>query len=202
MDNKYLKPYFKELPGYGDIELQFVFVELECPIVFICTNADNELFLCFCCDITNEQRWIVAPICLQDLFKMVANKLSFYDFYKGAKQIFRIVWKNGYDGEKIYETSFSECINDIPPDGVYLDYDPEDFNDTGNLNTDESELSHYDKVFRELGLDEKYYPEEYMPNDYMEKLQELRIRNERFWRRPGWTIRCGPSVNIINNKTL
>ena len=188
MDNKYPKPYFKELPGYGDIELQFVFVELECPIVFICTNADNELFLCFCCDITNEQRWIVAPICLQDLFKMVSNKLSFYDFYKGAKQIFRIVWKNGYDGEKIYETSFSECINDIPPEGVYLDYDPEEFNDMRNLNTDEPELSYYDKIYRELGSDKKHYPEEYMPNDYMEKFQELRIQNERFWRRPGWTI--------------
>ena len=53
---------------------------------------------------------------------------------------------------------------------------------------DEFELSHYDKIYRDLGLDKKQYPEGYIPNDYMEKLQELRTRNERFWRRPGWTI--------------
>ena len=57
-----------------------------------------------------------------------------------------------------------------------------------NLAVNKSELSHYDKIYRELGLDEKQYPEGYIPNDYMEKLQELRIRNERFWQRPGWTI--------------
>ena len=195
MGNKYPSPYFRGLPEHGDLELQFVFVELECPIVFTCINADNEIFLCFCCDITEEQRWIVAPVCLHDLFKMVANKLSFYDFYKGAKQIFKIVWKNGYDGEKIYETSFPECLKDIPPEGEYLDYNPEEFNDMGNLNVDEFELSHYDKIYRELGLDEKQYPEGYIPNDYMEKLQELRTRNERFWRRPGWFISCRTNEN-------
>ncbi len=57
-----------------------------------------------------------------------------------------------------------------------------------NLDVDKSGLSHYDKAFRELGLDEKHYPEGYIPNDYMEKLQELRIRNEQFWQRPGWAI--------------
>lgn len=188
MGNKYPSPYFRGLPEHGDLELQFVFVELECPIVFICTNADNEIFLCFCCDITKEQRWIVAPICLRDLFKMIANKLSFYDFYKSAKPIFKIVWEKGYESEKIYETSFSECINDVPTEGIYLDYDPDEFSDMGNLNVDEFELSHYDKIYRELGLDEEQYPEGYIPNDYMEKLQALRLRNERFWRRPGWTI--------------
>lgn len=57
-----------------------------------------------------------------------------------------------------------------------------------NLAVNKSELSHYDKIYRELGLDEKHYSKEYIPNDYLEKLQELRIQNERFWRRPGWTI--------------
>ena len=125
----YPKPYFKGLPKCGDLELDYIFVELECPILFTCRDLENNIYLCICCDIIDEQRWIVAPIKPKDLIRLIDNQLTFYDFYKNAKQIYKIIWKKGYKTEKVYDSSFSECVGDIPPKGEYLDSEIGEFVD-------------------------------------------------------------------------
>ena len=96
----YPKPYFSDIPGVGCLDIDYIFFEAECPILFTCIDLEENLYLCICCDIRDEQRWIISPTTADKLIKLIKNKISLFDAFH-SDFVFVAVWKKDYQKEKI-----------------------------------------------------------------------------------------------------
>lgn len=76
MMKMYNNPFFTAVPGIGDLDLEEVIVEDTCPIFFTCISKDNQRYVVTCCEVYEEQRWIISPISNFDLIRLLTNKLS------------------------------------------------------------------------------------------------------------------------------
>lgn len=69
--------YFKNVPQFGDLYLDYVFHEFEGePILFTCTNKNNKIFICTCFEIREKQEWLVAECSLETLEEMIDNSID------------------------------------------------------------------------------------------------------------------------------
>ena len=100
----YPKPYFSDIPGVGCLDIDYIFFEAECPILFTCIDLEENLYLCICCDIRDEQRWIISPTTADKLIKLIKNKT-----FPGLNLLCRNYnCKNG--GPPIKESASSSCV--------------------------------------------------------------------------------------------
>jgi hypothetical protein len=121
------KPYFKAVPLIGDLDLEYIFLEDLYPVFFTCINSAKKLFICLCCDVIEEQRWIVSPVKQFDILRMLKNRLTLYDLFKceeGKRYI--ITWIKGIESTKIVE--FIDIPNyDLPNVNEFFDADEDEY---------------------------------------------------------------------------
>lgn len=124
-------PYFTDVPKFGDLHVDEILLEDVYPILFTLKNEDGELFLCLCCEIRNEQRWILNPISNKNLIALLTNMLTIRKaFTDGAEN--KIVAVRDYSTEqdtfKIIPVQKLDP-DDLPSEDELLDADDGEFND-------------------------------------------------------------------------
>ncbi len=72
----YNQPYFIDVPGIGNLNLEEIIVEDCCPIFFTLVSDNGQRYISVCCEFYEEQRWIIAPISYGNLVGLLTNKLS------------------------------------------------------------------------------------------------------------------------------
>ena len=83
-------------------------------MLFTCKDLEENLYLCICCDIRDEQCWIISPTTADKLIKLIKNKISLFDAFH-SDFVFVAVWKKDYKKEKIEKIDFNDIdLYDIP----------------------------------------------------------------------------------------
>jgi hypothetical protein len=123
--------YFENIRGIGDLWIDQIFYENDCPILFVCSDAANNLYLCVCYDVIESQKWLLMKVTPAELLDMLYNKVTFYDMFK---KVNNNTWLIEWDNENkrdIVKTVDSISLPDeiLPAAGVYMDRDKGDFLD-------------------------------------------------------------------------
>lgn len=116
------KPYFENIPLIGDLVLDYIFMENGYPILFTCYKDEN-LYLCLCRTIYEEQKWIISEITSDILERMLRNELSIHDALRnGFGKACVARWKKETPRET-FEVMSSDRLKetDLPEKTVLLD---------------------------------------------------------------------------------
>lgn len=122
--------YFENVFDYGNLEIEYILVEDNYPILFILTNDINQRFVCVCCDIRKEQRWIINPIDCEAILQLLHNKISLQRIFilGQAKKVVAIHnYKTGLDSYSLKNAEELDIL-DLPRD-EYLDVETGEFQD-------------------------------------------------------------------------
>lgn len=111
------EPYFKNVPNLDNLYIYFIIFEYDCPILFVCKNKKEELFICVCYDIRKTQKWIVSPIDKNSLIKLLKNEMYIRDAFNSYKKDDKrfLVEYNNIDGKDFYNCDMV-IFEDIPDD--------------------------------------------------------------------------------------
>ena len=114
------EPYFKNVPYLDDLYMEFIIFEYECPILFVCKNKEDRLYICVCYDIRESQQWIVAPIDQEILIQLLTNQIAIRDafaLYRSEEKRYLINWKkvNGEGKYSCRSIMFSDIPDEILP---------------------------------------------------------------------------------------
>lgn len=123
------KPYFKNIPIYGDLEMDKIIIADFYPVLFILKDRIGNLFLALCCEIRKEQRWIVNKVSKNHLIKLLANEISAKELLISGTHK-KVVAMRNYDTRK---ESFDLIlaneidVDDLPSDCSYIDAEQDEF---------------------------------------------------------------------------
>ena len=124
-------PYFSNVLEIGDLTLDYVFAEQDCPIIFTCKDKNDKLYFCVCITMTNIQKWVLTKVSFNRLKDYINNRISSYDMFKNSEnKLFVLSWNYGYSKEncKII-TSEKVTDDDLPQKNAFLDAYDDEFND-------------------------------------------------------------------------
>ena len=124
-------PYFSNVPCIGDLEIDYIIVENECPIVFICKDRNNDLYFCNCVTMQNVQKWAITKISKETIMNYFKNEISNYEIFKNSShKIYIVTWNFGYKKENNKIVSSDKVLDDdLPPRDSYLYADEGEFDD-------------------------------------------------------------------------
>lgn len=71
-----MKNYFTNIPTIGDLSIERILVEDDCPILFTLISKENKRCISICCEIYEEQRWLISPISKIKLIKLLKNEIT------------------------------------------------------------------------------------------------------------------------------
>lgn len=124
-------PYFSNVPDLGDLELDYVVVENECPIVFFCKDKQDKLYFCNCVTMQNIQKWVITEIERKTIIKYFKGLISNYEIFKNSHhKVYVVTWNYGYKSENYKIVSSANVSDDdLPPKDSYLCADPGEYDD-------------------------------------------------------------------------
>ncbi len=125
------KPYFHNVPDIGDLNFEYCLYEYIVPVLFICKDKHENFYLCSCCDILSEQKWLIVPVDIEELFNLFENKITLRKIFEKRQSLgYTAVWKEDWTEEKINKVdSFDE--QDLPEDD-YLDIEEDEYKEFKN----------------------------------------------------------------------
>ena len=95
------KTYFKNIPEIGDLTLDYVFAESDCPIIFTLKDKKNKLYFCVCTLMTGRQVWVLRQVMPKEISRYINNEISSYDLFKKYHGgIYVLSWNYGYKQEQ------------------------------------------------------------------------------------------------------
>ncbi len=120
------KPYFHNVPDIGDLNFEYCLYEYIVPVLFICKDNHGNFYLCSCCDIFSEQKWLIVPVNIKVLFDLFENKITLRKIFERQQSLgYTAVWQEGWTEEQINKVdSFDE--QDLPEDD-YLDMEEDEY---------------------------------------------------------------------------
>lgn len=130
------EPYFVNIGNIGNLTIDFIIFEYECPILFVCKNKEKEYFLCVCYDLRGAQKWILAPVDQATLISLLTDKITIreaFGAYKGnEKNRYLVEWKAEY-GKDVYvcqTIKFGDIPDEIlPVAGEYIEAEEDEFSE-------------------------------------------------------------------------
>lgn len=137
--------YFKNLDYLGDLNIDYIIFDYEYPVLFTCLDNKNNLYLCVCCDIRNEQRWIITTINEDTLINMLSDKITIRDAFVIEKFDHYLV---KYYGPNKPEECIKVFVSDIPTEDLPMEEEV--------IEADEGEFDQYIEVLRKRKLIFKY----------------------------------------------
>lgn len=119
----YNNPYFTGVPDIGILNLEEIIIDNNsvCPILFTLVSENGQRYISVCCDMYEEQRWIIVPISNDCLISLLTNKLSIRNafFTEYNKTCVIAHWSKTnpvLQYEKVSLHELPEC--DLPPDEI------------------------------------------------------------------------------------
>ena len=162
---KYPTPYFSDLPYIGDLKIDYVFAEFDCPIIFTCQNDDNDLFFCICICMDNIQKWLLTKVSFDKMFDYIKNNISNRDmFIKSDNKVYILSWNYGYikeDSQLVSGNSLTD--EELPPAETFLNAFNGEFND------------YFDILKNRQALEVQKTLDRFMPNNMEMLLSELKF---------------------------
>lgn len=122
------KRYFTNIVGDLQFIMEYVFIEYERPILFLCKEEQSEeKFLCLCYECRQVQKWILARVDEDIIYDMVCGERSVRQAFLDGQEWILVE----YDGteEKSRRASAKELLSNteiLPDEDVNLDEDERD----------------------------------------------------------------------------
>lgn len=122
-------PYFENIPQFGNLSIDGIFLFYECPIVFTCIDCDKNLFICVCCDMEEKQRWLIAPTSIDRIEAMLSQKLTMREMFKAVDGYgCMATWQSNQEKESYTIMPCSEFSDeDVAEEGIYFQTEPDEF---------------------------------------------------------------------------
>lgn len=125
--------YFIDIKGIGNLDIEEVICEYDFPVLFTLINEiSRQRYIAVCCEVVNEQRWIIVPISVNDILKLLTDKIDIYTAFTSNKEADCIVahWSNltkttTYDYIKCYGIP----KDDFPLENEFLEAEDGEFDD-------------------------------------------------------------------------
>ena len=116
---------------FEELKLDRVFFEASYPILYTCTDEKEGLFLVVCCqNNTAGRKWLVVKTTEENVIQLLSNKITIREaFIRSPGEKYTFI---GRDGQVSYKENGAEWdlnSKDLPSAGVFLDPDPEEFDD-------------------------------------------------------------------------
>lgn len=113
--------YFSQVDGVGPLYLRHVFVEFEGePILFLCCDTDENVYLCLCSEMRSEQRWLISKSNEMILKKMTSGEIDIRTaLEQSADIIIHVCTANGNESSQIAPISTVDTL-DLPEPNTFL----------------------------------------------------------------------------------
>jgi len=124
--------YFSNVPDFGNLYLEEILFEDECPILFtLCNENSSARFIAVCCDFRKEQRWIISTVDISSIIDLLKDKITIRDIFTIPKSSYVIgVWKHGYDNVIYTLCNFNQIPKeDLPSADVYFEAENGEFDE-------------------------------------------------------------------------
>lgn len=118
------KAYFKNIPDIGSLFIDFIIFEYQYPVFFICTDSNKEYYICLCCDIREEQRWIISKTDIDTIIGVLTDKITLLDSFRKSKDDINFIVTWSYKDEKpnVKKVKFEDIDKeDLPLEGEYYE---------------------------------------------------------------------------------
>lgn len=121
--------YFQGIPNIGDLRLEYIFFEFEQePILFMCSDKEDILYLCLCSEIRNKQKWIISKCNVDTLKNLINEQVDIGTAIRLQNNIYIVELEvSGKESAYSIETKFIDSL-DLPEEGTYLRCDKEKAN--------------------------------------------------------------------------
>lgn len=102
--------------------MDYIIFEYDYPLLFMCKTKDEEYYLGDCYDTYKEQRWLLAPISIECIQKLLRNKITIQEAFEKAAGICCVAtWSTGDLHEKYKLIGANEFEpEDLPEEGAYV----------------------------------------------------------------------------------
>ena len=119
-------PYFKNVPGCGDLKLEQVIVDYVYPLLSVLKDDTGSRYLCMCFDTRRAQQWIITPISSSALTALLENKITLAAPFEDPHSSKILVNMNYQTRAETFQVLDACQIpkEDIPEAGEYLDAEP------------------------------------------------------------------------------
>ena len=119
-------PYFKNVPGYGDLKMEQVIVDYVYPLLSVLKDDLSRRYLCMCFDTRGAQQWLITPILNNALAALLENKIKLASPFEDPHSR-KILVNMDYRTKAETFQVLDACQvpkEDIPEAGEYLDAEP------------------------------------------------------------------------------
>ncbi len=122
---------FIKTPTKGQLFIDKVLFESNIPILFVCNNAEDELFLCVCCQSNSKGRkWLISSVNEEIIIKMLSDEISLRDAFL-ADDSFRLSAQRTKDSFSIgyNEEDWKEGSIYLPKKDEYMEAEEGEFDE-------------------------------------------------------------------------
>ena len=122
--------FFSNVPSYGDLYLDAILLEDVYIVLSILKNKEGKYFICICCEVRAEQKWIISPISKIEVHEFLTNKVPAKKFFEQGEKIMAV--RNYKTKAESFSLLMSNEIDEkyLPSDDSYLDTEPSEYSRT------------------------------------------------------------------------
>lgn len=126
-----MKSDFMKTKGRGMLKYDRILFEDAYPMLFTCTDSEDRLYLCLCCQFNREGvRWLVKSVQPGTVIRMLQNKITIRDAFL-ADSDYRLECFKSAKGRKSCTEGISPVWNEdskyIPKADSYMDPEEDEF---------------------------------------------------------------------------
>lgn len=123
------EPYFKDVPGIGNLSIENVLEEYDYPLLSVLKGSSIARYLCMCYDTRGAQHWAVAKISVSHLIQLLSNHLQLADAFLECGENIVFIQMDYQSREETYRFYDPKNIplDCIPEKGEFLDAEPGDW---------------------------------------------------------------------------
>jgi len=132
-----------------EYKIDKIIFETSYPVLFTCTNEQDELFLVVCCQ-NNEtgRKWLLTKTTEDIVIELLSNKISIRTAFEQPSEKKISISESGQKySVKEHNNDWDDCKSDIPTGAVFLDPDEGEYDE---------EISYY-KLRKAKGIYKKVY---------------------------------------------
>lgn len=123
-------PYFKDVPEYGDLHVDYILVDYVYHLLFTLKNNNGNYFICTCFDTRGSQQWLLSPIPVKGLLDLLQNRIPIKAAFLETEKTMHVEL-NYETREEVFTVIPKETVPAewLPTAGEYLNPDPNEYDD-------------------------------------------------------------------------
>lgn len=144
--------YFNDIDG-KKLYIDYVIFEYDYPILFVCIDKNDDLYLCHCYEIRKKQEWIISKTNKKIIIDLLTNKLTIFDSLNSPfDENYIVTWSYEDKKEKCYKVKFEDIDElNLPEKGAFYESEEHEFDEYIKI------LSKRENKILEIKLDSEIY---------------------------------------------